>query len=578
MNPLYRRMFQQPGASRQPMGILASSPELANVAAQRQPMRMNQGGAVNLQTIMGELKQLQQQGDTVSLRRIASDPKFPDVVKRAASNLADSLRPDSVPLIEVGDVNLGNALSDATNRNPIGQSAGGKERSAAITPVGNVGDVNLSNALSDFSGRKPIGQSAGGQERSAALRAVPGKIGAAIGEGFDELTRVRGPALKDVEGPLPDSPFKNMLDMFRSDASAAPQSVQSPPEFTPSTTMDSSIDSMSRIGSSMSQTMLNKIREARGLPPVAATTDSLVGSARVASPTDGGIFSVLAKNQAETVDALKKADEQSGILRDPTMLVPQLGPDYVKPYDETGADVNLGVKVTEVAKTPAEVLAEAKGTTPTQDAAAADAKKETDKKPSGSRAKTDSAIANIKDVFAKAKQGLQGDKKVSPSQASNPEVADAFAVQYGAFADPEDVDLNKIQDAIDSTFGDKKDFTESKKDAFWMGLMQAGLAMAAGESDNAMTNIAKGLSFGLTQYGKDIGELNEQQREDEKERRLFKTQMIRDERSANIAMAANKNQWTAAQNKMKQADATEKELKLGEKRAKPSTALMLWLL
>jgi len=213
----------------------------------------------------------------------------------------------------------------------------------------------------------------------------------------------------------------------------------------------------------------------------------------------------------------------------------------------------------EVPKTPAEVLAEAKGTTtPTQDAAAADAKKETEKKPSASRAKTDSAIASIKDVFAKAKQGLQGDKKVPSNQANNPEVADAFAVQYGAFADPEDVDLNKIQDAIDATFGDKKDFTDSKKDAFWMGLMQAGLAMAAGESDNAMTNIAKGLSFGLTQYGKDIGELNEQQREDEKERRLFKTQMIRDERSANIAKAANKNQWTAATNQMKQADAAEK--------------------
>lgn len=45
MNPLYRKMFQQPGASRQPMGILASSPELANVAAQRQPVRMANGGS-----------------------------------------------------------------------------------------------------------------------------------------------------------------------------------------------------------------------------------------------------------------------------------------------------------------------------------------------------------------------------------------------------------------------------------------------------------------------------------------------------------------------------------------------------
>ena len=281
---------------------------------------------------------------------------------------------------------------------------------------------------------------------------------------------------------------------------------------------------------------------------------------------------VLEKNQGETVALMGTAAEQSDRLTDPSMLLPQTGEtsapvsplvsdalNYENMYG-TG-DLNLadGLPL-EVAKTPAEVLAEAKGTTttPTQDAAAADAKKETDKKPSASRAKTDSAIASIKDIFAKAKQGLQGDKKVPSNQANNPEVADAFAVEYGAFADPEDVNLNKIQDAIDATFGDKKDFTDSKKDAFWMGLMQAGLAMAAGESDNAITNIAKGLSFGLTQYGKDIGELNEQQREDEKERRLFKTQMIRDERSANIAKAANKNQWTAASNQMKQADAAEK--------------------
>ena len=44
MNPLNRRMFRQPGMSRQPAGILASSPQLANTVANRQPVRMANGG------------------------------------------------------------------------------------------------------------------------------------------------------------------------------------------------------------------------------------------------------------------------------------------------------------------------------------------------------------------------------------------------------------------------------------------------------------------------------------------------------------------------------------------------------
>jgi len=44
MNPLNRRMFRQPGASRRPTGILASSPQLANTVANRQPVQMAHGG------------------------------------------------------------------------------------------------------------------------------------------------------------------------------------------------------------------------------------------------------------------------------------------------------------------------------------------------------------------------------------------------------------------------------------------------------------------------------------------------------------------------------------------------------
>ena len=58
MNPLQRRLFrlQQPGMSRQPMGILASSPELMTAAqravAQGQPMQAADGAAVNTRGVI----------------------------------------------------------------------------------------------------------------------------------------------------------------------------------------------------------------------------------------------------------------------------------------------------------------------------------------------------------------------------------------------------------------------------------------------------------------------------------------------------------------------------------------------
>jgi hypothetical protein len=547
-------MFQQPGASKQPAGILASSPELANVVQRQQPVRMAQGGDVGLQKAVGQLEALKQSGDVESLKRVANDPSAPDLVRRIANNFADSLLPDSVPLIEVGDVNLGNALSDATNRNPIGQSAGGQERSAAITPVGNVGDVNLSNALSDFSGRKPIGQSAGGQERSAALKAVPGKIGAAISEGFDELTRVRGPALKDVEGPLPDSPFKNILDMFRSDASAAPQSVQSPPDFKPSTTMDSSVDSMSRIGSSMSQDTLNKIRAARGLPPVAATTDSLVGSARVTSPAEEGVFSVLAKNQAETVARMATAAEQSDRLTDPSMLLPQTGeaPTPVSPlvsdamkYENmygTG-DLNLG-----------ETLAAT--TTPTQDKAATDAGASTDnpfavnKKPAVNEGNKKPSVSQQKlgKLLRKAEDGTLvtgGDApkkpavKLNAAEAATPEAAATLSMVL-----PEKTSLSEMEKQAKEIMGfDPSRASESKSASFWRNLTMAGLAIAAGESENALTNVAKGLMVGMDSYSKDIKDLNEMEAEERKEYRATLRDLVKTDKDEKIALATMQNNF-----------------------------------
>ena len=100
---------------------------------------------------------------------------------------------------------------------------------------------------------------------------------------------------------------------------------------------------------------------------------------------------------------------------------------------------------------------------------------------------------------------------------------------------------------------DKKDYDESRKDAFFMGLMRAGLAMAAGESDNALTNIAKGLGIGLEGYGKDISTLNEQEREDRKELRAISMDLIKTKESRSMALAAAENAFNYQKQTLAQA-------------------------
>ena len=508
MNPLYRRMFQQPGVSRQPMGILASSPELANVAAQRQPVRMAQGGAVNLQTIMGELQQLQKQGDSVSLRRIASDPKFPDVVKRAASNLADSLRPDSVPLIQVGDVNLGNALSDATNRNPIGQSAGGKERSAAITPVGEAGLVPNSN-----------------------------------------MGSVSVPPVMSVRGGGEQPP--------------TPQ-VKTP------------LDNQVMSGSSMPLSTLNRIRAARDLSALPSETepDIFVRAARKISPNDGGIAGILAANQAETVQRIK-----DGL------------------YDETGADVNLGVRVTP--PTPGETLADngnmygvgdfdlgealagtaTPTTTPTQDKAATDAGASTDnpfgvnKKPAVNEGDKKPNVSQQKlgKLLQKAEAGTLvtgGDAakkpavKLNAAEAATPEAAAALSMVL-----PAKTSLSDMEKQAKEIMGfDPSRASESKSASFWRNLTMAGLAIAAGESENALTNVAKGLMVGMDSYSKDIKDLNEMEAEERKEYRANLVKTDKDEKIALATMQNNFNYRLADLNQKRdqfESDAAYKQQELG---------------
>ena len=85
---------------------------------------------------------------------------------------------------------------------------------------------------------------------------------------------------------------------------------------------------------------------------------------------------------------------------------------------------------------------------------------------------------------------------------------------------------------------DKSQGAEERKDAFWMSLMKAGLAIASGESSNTMQNVAKGLGFGLESYGKDIKDITAQERENKKEYYSTLRSLVTDEKSAIAAEQA----------------------------------------
>jgi len=86
MNPLNRRMFRQPGMSRQPAGILASSPQLANTVANRQPVRMANGGLM-----MSDVQRLVQNKDVGSLTVISQSKDVPSSLRLAARNAVERL-------------------------------------------------------------------------------------------------------------------------------------------------------------------------------------------------------------------------------------------------------------------------------------------------------------------------------------------------------------------------------------------------------------------------------------------------------------------------------------------------------
>tara|TARA_R100000808_G_C2153649_1_gene164068 strand:+ start:334 stop:2121 length:1788 start_codon:yes stop_codon:yes gene_type:complete len=108
---------------------------------------------------------------------------------------------------------------------------------------------------------------------------------------------------------------------------------------------------------------------------------------------------------------------------------------------------------------------------------------------------------------------------------------------------PEEVTFEDVKDSAFDMLGydketRKEQLTEDQESSIWLNLMRAGLAMAAGESDNMLTNVAKGFSIGLEGYGKDMRNLTDDYREDINKYQTTMYQLLKDKKSENIAMNA----------------------------------------
>jgi hypothetical protein len=156
-----------------------------------------------------------------------------------------------------------------------------------------------------------------------------------------------------------------------------------------------------------------------------------------------------------------------------------------------------------------------------------------------------SAGGKVSDVI----QGLvdQVSEGLTPEEAATPEAAAALVMKTPARAS-----LSEMQKQAKEILGyDPSSSEKSKQDSFWRNLTMAGLAIAAGESENALTNVAKGLMIGVDQFGKDVKEINAADREARKEYAQLTRDLVRTEEDRNIALANLENNWNLKTREMK---------------------------
>ena len=457
MNPLNRKMFRQPGVSRQPTGILASSPQLANAVRRRmnQPVQMAHGGYHPPGDPMGRL--------STSRRPVPGKVRIPLV--------------DLLPKSGFARPALDNFLASAS----------------ADVPSSSIGEIRgkvTQDALTDLAMQSiRRGGSPFSEEDDRGSRRTP-----------DEVARSRGPALAAISANKPQGTTLAKSSLLDQGIAAAKSAVSGDYMRPLTDAIVRGVGSdISSIASSLADTRMSPANVA-----ARARTPTMDDNVDDAAMLQAEMNRRAAQDRAsEFVSATQPtaAEELAALRLDPK--VPPEGP----PTTATATDG----KPRKVSTTDPE------------------------KKPNVNRNKLNDLLTLVQNNSPE--QVSKVGPKLNADEAATPEAAEALK-QYL----PEESSLSDMEAMAKKITGfDPSKSKEAKRDSFWRNLTMAGLAIAAGESDNALTNVAKGLMVGMDSYSKDIKDINAQEAEERKEYRATLRDLIKTDKDSAIAMATLKN-------------------------------------
>ena len=503
MNPLHRKMFRQPGMSRQPMGILASSPQLANVVRQRmgQPVQMAHGGYHPPRSPMGRV--------STSRRPVPGSVRIPLI--------------DLLPMSGFARPALDRFMAAAGDDIPS-------------TGIGAIRGKVQQDALTDLA-MQSIRR--GGSPFSSAVTGGPRPDVVERGQRLSEIAsadRTAQPVLGDVDPGLLAAltPAEPMSDAERMAANRA---------------------------------NLAALRSAQGLGQ----------GANVSIPTGGGIADTDVADDTRrnaNIDALRNLRTAVAVRqgRD-TALDPTLDPTL-----EFATSVGMLQDDPELGNRPPAALGQAGQPTAGEELAASsriftdpdEIFPDTTAPPTdGTPRKVSTTDPDEKQPAEQAAENLMGTDQDAQFMQDPMSVVDMVR---NAQDNPENKTAKQKADATDSILNIKnlkerkallKNLLGEEKakdirtDAGY-NLMMTGLLIAAGQSEDAMTNIAKGLLGGLQGFGTAVGEEAQAQRKLDRELSMLAYSELSDEQKA--ARAAQVAEDARIKERAFQASETDKKL------------------
>jgi hypothetical protein len=508
MNPLSRKMFRDPMSSRKPAGILASSAPMMTAAqkavAKNQPMKAQTGASVNTSNYMSAIAQLTQQGDVQTLTNILQDTRLPTGVRTAARDAIGSLQPKPRNVAPQVRPQVGPPMADIPSiQGPP----------AVTVPGYSVGeDGAITSPLTDDQLQSRM---AAEMESQLKSNVGPQNMYADIAE---RAKQTISPVTSSVSGA-----FAYPGDIDKALDYAYPE----PPP-----------------GSSRLDRGLNFLQRG-AFATIRAPYDVGAQIAGFGQETEKLLTEpyFTPEEQAAAQKSMIAAGQSPQGRPFSPSLTPGLDTLGVFKGDEQAKDIEPDITDTGVGADMEETA-----TTATTEPSL------TDK----ARTKLNDMLTDLEtsdsDAVKPATADVAGPKKFTrkrPLTIDEGTTSEAAKI-YGQVL-PEKVSLSEIEEELKSQFDlDPSKYDEKKQNAFWMNVTMAGLAIAAGESDNALSNIAKGLMVGVDSYGKDLKDLNAQEREDQKEYRAAMRQLISDKRSENIAVAQMQNSWNMGMNQLNQ--------------------------